>query len=87
MVEQVAKYNIGHLVNSTPLVGAIVPTARVPLVRACDVNLSGDVAVPHSAPGHGGDRIRIVVDAFEVPVHLRHVTVQVISLIGSPEIE
>lgn len=70
MVEQVAQKDIGHIGNRAPFIGAIVPAARAPLVRPFNVNLSPDVAIPHPAPGHNGDRVQIVVHAVEVSVHL-----------------
>jgi hypothetical protein len=70
MVEQIAQNDIGHIRNRAPSLGAIASGARVPAVRPFDVNLSADVAITHPAPGHDGDRIRIVVYAFEVSVHL-----------------
>jgi len=34
------------------------------------MNLPGDVAVPHPAPRYDGNRIRAMVDAFEVSAQL-----------------
>lgn len=70
MVEQIAQNDIGHVGNRAPALGAIVPGARVPTVRPFNVNLSVDVAITQPAPGHDRDRIRIVVYALEVSVHL-----------------
>ena len=70
MVEQIAQNNIWHIGNRAPVLGAIVPGARVPAVGPIDVKLSADVAITQPASGHDGDRIRIVVYALEISVRL-----------------
>ena len=70
MVEQIAQNDIGHVRNRASLVRAVIPGARTPTVRPVDVDLPADVAVTHPSAGYNGDRIRIVVHALEVPVHL-----------------
>jgi len=70
MVEQIAQKDTGHICNRAPTIGTIVPGARSPAVRSINVNLSADVAITHPAPGHDGDRVRIVVYPLEVSVHL-----------------
>lgn len=70
MVKQIAQKDIGHVSNRAPFLGTVVPAARVPTAGSFDMNLSTDVAVSHPASRHDGDRVRIVVYAFEVSVHL-----------------
>ena len=70
MVKNVAHKNIWHFSNRAPTSGAVISAARVPGIRLFDVNLSSDVAVTHPASRHDRDRIRIVVNTFEVSVHL-----------------
>ena len=70
MVKQIAQKKIGHFIDRAPSFSAIVSATRIPAVSSLDMNLPGDMAVSHSAPRYDGNRIRIVVDTFEVSAHL-----------------
>jgi len=70
VVKQVAEENIGHIIDRAPLLRTIVSVARAPAVRVFNMDLSSDVAVPQSTSRQDRDRIRIVVNAFEVSVDL-----------------
>jgi len=70
VIKQIAQQKVGYSINRAPSLGAIVSAARIPAVGSLDMNLPGDVAVPHPAPRYDGNWIRIVVDTFEVSAHL-----------------
>jgi len=70
VIKHIAQKKIGYFINRAPFLGAIVSAARIPAVSALDMNLPGDVAVPHPAPRYDGNWIRTVVDTFEVSAHL-----------------
>jgi len=88
MVEQIAQKDGGHFIDRAPFLGIIVSAARIPAARSLNMNLSSNVAVSQPMPKQDWDRIRIVVDALEVSVHLyTFATPRVISPTGSPGIE
>ena len=70
VVNDIANYNIGHLINRTTRLGVIVSAARVPAVRRNDVDLASDMAEAESPTRDNGNGIRIVVDTPEI-IHLR----------------